>query len=126
MVNNPNLYEKVRNFLGQDIAHWSYERTMEELVMVGEEILAENVTMADKHAEKDIVLSDYLKTLEQQREQITRLQVEVEVLTQNNSLYRQKVNELRAKTGYKVYEENLALAHEIAFYKEMLKEGQQV
>jgi hypothetical protein len=66
---------------------------------------AENSLMAEKHAEKDMAIAEFMRIIEQQE--------------QKSRDYRRRIFELKRMTGDQVYEENLRLLAEI----EKLKSG---
>jgi hypothetical protein len=121
-VSNVLLFERVNHFLGRDNNQFqSFVGIIEELLKLGEEYKQENELMAEKHAEKDIAFVELKIALDKGRERIKELEMNQEILLDQNKKFRKRIFELREKTGFKVYEENLALIQEIEWYKEMLK-----
>jgi hypothetical protein len=71
-----------------------------------EQLQKENGTMAEKHAEKDLAIAEFMRI-------VSQLEADIKQLKQNSRLI----------NFYKMAEENLALAQEIEWYKEMIKGG---
>jgi hypothetical protein len=130
-----NILERVNAFLGQTEEFRTFSGMLEDLLKAGEEFKLENELMAEKHAEKDIAFvqlkialdkaNNRIKELEIRnqdlKETVSTSQINEERLMDQNKKFRRRIIELRQKTGFKVFEENLALIQEIEFYKDMLK-----
>jgi hypothetical protein len=116
-----DILERVNAFLGKTEEFRTFFGMLEDLLNAGKEYQLENELMAEKHAEKDIALVKLKLALDKAHAQIKELEMNQEILLDQNKKFRQRVFELRQKTGFKVYEENLALIQEIELYKEMLR-----
>jgi hypothetical protein len=121
-VSNVLLFERVNHFLGRDNNQFqSFVGIIEDLLKLGEEYKQENELMAEKHAEKDIAFVQLKISLDQAHERIKELEMNEDILLEQNKKFRRRIIKLRQKTGFKVFEENLALIQEIELYKEMLR-----
>jgi hypothetical protein len=103
-MENFDLYQRVSTFLEKDIKNWSYINTIEALLNVAEGFQNENGLMAEKAAEKDIAFGQFMRIIEEQKEEIRKLK-----------------NDRRLVKYYAAEEENILLATENARLKELVK-----
>jgi hypothetical protein len=85
-----DLYQQVSAFLEKDIKNWTYIQTIKELLNVAEGFENENGLMAEKAAEKDIAFGQFMRIIEDQKEEIalyklqeTKLLVQLAIKTKN-------------------------------------------
>jgi hypothetical protein len=97
------------------------------LVQTLEQLIEENGAMAEKHAEKDLALAEFMQIVTQQREEIALYKLTesllLERLKKQTSLIKEMQKNSRLINFYKMAEENLTLAQELERYKEMIKGG---
>jgi hypothetical protein len=74
-MENFDLYQRVSTFLEKDIKNWSYINTIEALLNVAEGFQNENGLMAEKAAEKDIAFGQFMRIIEEQKEEIRKLKM---------------------------------------------------
>jgi hypothetical protein len=109
------------------VLHRGYALALVKLV---EKYQEENGAMAEKHAEKDLAIAEFMRIVTQQEEEIKLYKLQETIildrLKRNTLMMKEMKQNSRLINFYKMAEENLALAQEIEWYKEMLKEGTSV
>ena len=92
-----------------------------------EQLQAENGAMAEKHAEKDIAITDFTKIVELQRKEIEIYKLHETILLERLKKQTLEIKELKQNSRlinfYKMAEENLNLAQKVVRYEEMQKAG---
>lgn len=101
------LMGKVNRILGRNVQYEKLKKSIEGLVEMVEMLEVENGAMAEKHAEKDMAIRELV-------------QIVSELKAENKRLFI-TVCHLKAKTTFKVYQENLELAEENARLRELVK-----
>jgi hypothetical protein len=106
------------------VLHRGYALALVKLV---EKYQEENGAMAEKHADKDIAIAKFMHIVTQQEEAITLYKLQETIFLERLKKQTLQLKEMKQNSRlinfYKMAEENLALAQEIEWYKEMLKEG---
>jgi hypothetical protein len=116
-----DLYQQVSAFLEKDIKNWTYIQTIKELLNVAQGFEEENGLMAEKAAEKDIAFGQFMRIIEDQKEEIALYKLQETKLLVQLAIKDQEFKKLKSSTRFRVFEENLALAEENAHLKELVK-----
>jgi hypothetical protein len=116
-----DLYQQVSAFLEKDIKNWTYIKTIKELLNVAERFQEENSLMAEKAAEKDIAFGQFMRIIEEQKEEIALYKLQETRLLVQLAIKDQELKKLKSSTRFRVFEENLSLAEENARLKELAK-----
>jgi hypothetical protein len=97
-VSKAPLFERVNQFLEKDMKVWPIMGMIEELLKAGEEYKQENELMAEKHAEKDIAITQFIMDLEKANGRIKDLETLLNHYTKTAEFWFAKAQEL--KPGY--------------------------
>jgi hypothetical protein len=77
--------------------------------------------MAEKAAEKDIAMEEFMRIIEEQKANIRLYQLKETMFNQQLKLKDEEIKTLKKSVRFEVFQENLALAEEIALLKEGVK-----
>lgn len=98
---------------------------IKNLIEIVDLLIKENGDMAEKHAEKDIAIGDFMKIVDLQRKEIELYKLAETILLERLQKQTVEIKDLKKKSStirfFDMAEENLKLAQEVARLKELVK-----
>jgi hypothetical protein len=92
-----------------------------------EQLQKENGAMAEKHAEKDLAIAEFMCIVTQQEADINLYKLQETIILERLKNQTLQIKEMKQNSRlinfYKMAEENLTLAQELELYKKMIKGG---
>lgn len=119
--NNLSLYQRVSDFLEEDIKNWTLIQTVEVLLDTALGFQNENGLMAEKAAEKEQAFCEFMRIINEQKTELALYKLQETKLLAQLELTDHEIKLLKRTTRFRVFEENLALALENARLKELVK-----